>query len=116
MTFGVNGSEIPKATEHFGTNKILKKRPCRTDVKNSAFNRKELLEQDIRFKMKFYYTKNASYETSHIGTIRLVPDADAIKDLSVDFDHMKDMIYGEKPSFEEIIDSIAKLEDEINAL
>ena len=88
----------------------------RTDVKNSAFNRKELLEQDIRFKMKFYYTKNASYETSHIGTIRLVPDADAIKDLSVDFDHMKDMIYGEKPSFEEIIDSIAKLEDEINAL
>jgi hypothetical protein len=55
------------------------------------------LEQDIKFKLKFYYTKNASYETAHFGTLRLVPCADAIKDLSIDYEHMKDMIYGEKP-------------------
>lgn len=87
-----------------------------SDVKDRAFSRKELLDQDVKFKLKFYYAKNASYETAHFGTVRLVPSADAIKDLSVDYDHMKDMIYGEKPSFDEIMGSIAKLEEEINGL
>lgn len=88
----------------------------RSDVKSKAFSRKELLEQDVRFKLKFYYAKNASYETAHIGTVRLLPGADAIKDLSIDYEHMTDMIYGEKPSFDEIMDSIAQLEQEINGL
>ena len=88
----------------------------RSEVKDKAFSRRELLEQDIRFKLKFYYAKNASYETAHIGTLRLVPSEDAIKDLSLDYAHMKDMIYGEKPSFDEIMETIEKLEDEINGL
>lgn len=88
----------------------------RTDVKDSAFKRKELLEQDVRFKLKFYYAKSASYETARIGTLRLVPSEDAIRDLSIDYDHMRDMIYGEKPTFDEIMNSIAKLEGEINSL
>lgn len=88
----------------------------RSDVKYRAFSRKELLEQDVKFKLKFYYAKNASYETARFGTVRLVPGADAFKELSADYDHMKEMIYGEKPSFKEIMDSIAKLEEEINGL
>lgn len=88
----------------------------RSDVKDRAFDRKELLEQDVRFKLKFYYAKSASYETARIGTLRLVPSEEAIKDLSIDYDHMRDMIYGEKPTFNEIMDSIAKLEKEINGL
>lgn len=88
----------------------------RSDVKEKSFRRKELLEQDVKFKQKFYYAKNASYETAQIGTLRLVPSEIAIKELSTDYDHMKDMIYGEKPSFEDIIKEIAKLEEEINGL
>lgn len=87
-----------------------------SDVKESAFNRKELLEQDVRFKLKFYYSQNASYETARIGSLRLVPEAAAIDDLRTDYDHMKDMIYGEKPTFEEIMRAIAELESEINSL
>lgn len=87
-----------------------------SDVKDKAFGRKELLEQDVRFKLKFYYTRNASYETAKIGTVRLVPSKTGIKDLNSDYDHMKDMIYGVKPSFSEIIDSITELETEINGL
>ena len=88
----------------------------RTGVKKEAFSRKELLDQDVKFKLKFYYAKNASYETAQIGTVRLVPSQAAIKDLSIDYDHMKDMIYGDKPSFDEIMESIAALETEINGL
>ncbi len=85
-------------------------------VKDLAFSQKKLLEQDVKFKLKFYYSKNASYETAHFGTVKLVPSKAAIKDLSVDYDHMKDMIYGKKPSFNEIMDTLAKLEVEINGL
>lgn len=88
----------------------------RSDVKERAFSRKELLEQDVRFKLKFYYARNASYETAQIGTVRLVPSEAAIKDLIIDYDHMKDMIYGEKPSFDEIMETIAMLETEIHTL
>ena len=63
-----------------------------------------------------FNAKNASYETAQIGTVRLVPSQAAIKDLSIDYDHMKDMIYGDKPSFDEIMESIAALETEINGL
>ena len=88
----------------------------RSDVKSKAFARKELLEQDVKFKLKFYYARNASYETAHIGTVQLVPNDAAIKDLSDDYDHMKEMIYGEEPSFDEIIETIGTLEAEINGL
>lgn len=85
-------------------------------MKSKAFARKELLEQDVKFKLKFYYAKNASYETAHIGTVQLVPNDAAIKDLSVDYEHMKDMIYGEKPTFNAILETIRALETEINEL
>ena len=88
----------------------------RSELKDKAFTRRELLEQDVRFKLKFYYAKNASYETAHCGTIRLDPGADAINDLRIDYEHMKDIIYGEKPSFDEIMESIRQLEEEINGL
>ena len=65
---------------------------------------------------KYVRRRNASYETAQIGTVKLVPSGAAIKDLSMDYDHMKDMIYGEKPSFDEIMETLAKLEAEINRL
>lgn len=40
-----------------------------SEVKDRAFSRRELLEQDIRFKLKFYYAKNASYETARMRDI-----------------------------------------------
>lgn len=88
----------------------------RSDVKNEAFRRKDLLTQDVKFKLKFYYVKNASYETAKIGTVKLVPCESAIRELELDYAHMKDMIYGDQPSFSEILDSLALLEAEINSL
>lgn len=39
-----------------------------------------------------------------------------IKILKDDYEHMKNMIYGEKPDFDIILNAVKKLEDEINAL
>jgi len=87
-----------------------------SDVKEKAFERKDLLVQDIRFKKKFYYSKSASYETAKIGSLRLIPCESAIKDLKSDYEHMKLMIYGNVPEFDEIILQLSKLEEEINRI
>lgn len=88
----------------------------KTAIKEKAFKRADLLAQDITFKLKFYYSKNASYETAKIGSLKLIPSEAAIKELKTDYEHMKGMIYGERPSFEAIITGLTALEKEINAL
>ena len=85
-------------------------------VKEQAFARKELLEKDVIFKQKFYYAKSAHYETATLKEISLIP-ADHIMDaVKQDYAAMKNMIYGEYPYFDDIIDCLTKLETEVHAL
>ena len=85
-------------------------------VKESAFKRKELLEKDITFKQKFYYAKGAHYETATLGSIMLVPGERLHKALAEDYQAMRNMIYGKMPEYEEIIEFLGKLEEEIHRL
>ena len=54
-------------------------------VKESAFERKELLEKDVAFKQKFYYAKGAHYETATLGSIILLPGESIHKALAEDY-------------------------------
>jgi len=85
-------------------------------VKDSAFKKKELLEKDIAFKQKFYYSKGAHYETATIKTVRLVPTDSVCNALKDDYKAMSNMIYGEKPSYDELVSYISELEKEIHEL
>ena len=87
-----------------------------SSVKDDAFKRKELLLKDIAFKSKFYYSKSASYETATLSGIKLAPPERLISEISMDYDRMKNMIYGEKPDFETILRDVSLLEDEIHNL
>lgn len=86
----------------------------KTYVKDSAIKQKDLLEKVAAFKMKFYPRGWARYDLAKIGTLKLVPAEHSVKDLKKDYEKMKQMIYGFYPSFEELMDSIQKLEIEIN--
>ena len=91
---------------------------CMTNspVKEQAFARKELLEKDVIFKQKFYYAKNAHYETATLTEISLIP-ADHIMDaVKQDYAAMKNMIYGDYPGFETIIEQLKELEMEVHNL
>lgn len=83
-------------------------------VKELAFNRKELLEKDVAFKQKFYYAKSAHYETATLKEIRLVPPNWLMKPLENDYTAMKNMIYGEMPDFEKLIEYLGHLQEEIH--
>lgn len=91
---------------------------CMTNsaVKKNAFARKELLEKDIVFKQKFYYAKSAHYETASLADIMLILADYILDDVRKDYSAMKNMIYGEYPSFESIISCLSKLEKEIHSL
>lgn len=85
-------------------------------VKESAFRQKELLERDVAFKQKFYYTKNARYETATLKSIMLVPNEKRKNELKKDYLAMHNMIYGTIPSFEEMIRYRECLQNEIHEL
>lgn len=85
-------------------------------VKEKAFLDIELLKEVVLFKDKFYRSSWAKYIEACPGTIKLLPPEQSWSALSDDYLHMQNMIFGDKPSFEEIMKGIKKLEDEINSL
>lgn len=87
-----------------------------SDIKDTAFKRKDLLEKDVSFKLKFYYSKRASYENATLSTIQLIPNNAVINDLKQDYQNMKSMIYGYYPDFDLIIECLSKLQEEIHNL
>lgn len=89
---------------------------CASPVKNSALGQTDLLDAVVKFKRKFYRCNWAKYELATIGTISLLPPDRTLPALKQDYEHMKNMIFGPKPPFSEILEVIADLEKEIHAL
>ncbi|WNY24272.1 hypothetical protein MmiHf6_16020 [Methanimicrococcus hongohii] len=87
-----------------------------SDVKQKAFENKEILEQVSSFKEKFYPQKWADYGNAKIGTVKLLPPEYNSDILEQDYENMQIMIFGERPSFQEMMDSIKQLESELNQL
>ncbi|MEF9880424.1 MAG: nucleotidyl transferase AbiEii/AbiGii toxin family protein [Clostridia bacterium] len=86
-----------------------------SNVKALAFADFDLLASVVRFKNRFYPTGSAHYELAKPGTFRLMPPERSIQLLQSDYEHMKNMIYGNQPSFEEILACLQSMEEEINA-
>ena len=87
-----------------------------TPVKETAFAQLELLNTVVDFKMKFYPRAWARYQEATPGTFKLVPPEYRFAALAADYEAMKDMLYGNVPSFETVMHTIRQLEQEINAL
>lgn len=88
----------------------------KTDVKNNAFNNIGLLDKVVTFKTKFYRNPWARYDLAYPGTLRLMPPEYNMKKLRDDYLLMQNMLFGEKPSFEDVLESVERLELEINKL
>ena len=83
-------------------------------VKDRALADTDLLTRVVAFKDKFYRCPWARYDLAKRGTMRLMPPEYNIPKLIEDYDHMQNMIFGDKPAFDKILDSIYNLEKEIN--
>lgn len=87
-----------------------------SDIKKTAFERKELLEKDVAFKQKFYYVKSAHYETATLKTVSLIPTEEIMQSLKNDYAAMTNMFYGNAPEFDEMLEYLKELEKEIHDL
>ena len=73
----------------------------------------KLFEEVKTFKSKYYRTSWSNIESSSLGTIRLIPSEDRLKEIKDDYNQMKDMIFENRPTFEEIINGLYELEEVI---
>ena len=110
--FRTNGKIPPRYSRHYYDLQCM----ARSLVKDAAFQDLDLLRQVVAFKDRFYPAGSAHYELAEPGTMRLMPPEDCLSALRADYEHMKNMIFGEKPEFEVILAAIAALESEIHSL
>ena len=74
------------------------------------------LDNVIQFKKRFYPRSWANYDSAKQGTLKLIPPSHVLEPMEKDYQAMSDLIFGKKPSFEEIIAVLRELELEINQL
>lgn len=86
-----------------------------SQVKENALANRELLSAVVEFKNRFYARSWARYDLAKPGTFRLLPPPHAEKYLRTDYSDMAEMIYGHRPSFDDIIAALGSLETEINS-
>ena len=87
---------------------------CNSPVKEAALADIGLLDDVVAFKRKFYRCAWAKYELATVESISLLPPQYAMSALAADYAHMGNMIFGDKPSMDEILSVITDLEQEIH--
>lgn len=110
--FRTNGKVPPRYSRHYYDVWCMAQSP----VKDAAFVDLDLLRQVVAFKDRFYPAASAHYELAKPGTMRLLPPEDCLPALRADYEHMKNMIFGEKPEFERVLTTVRILEHEISGM
>lgn len=86
-------------------------------VCDSALREIALLPEVADFKETWYSQSTAHYDLArHPGTLRLVPDTPILKELERDYSAMQSMLYGNRPSFSNIVTQLQQLETRIHEL
>ena len=106
-----NGLGIQQARHYYDLYCI-----AHSESKAAAYEDLDLLGRVVEFKMKFYPRKWAQYELARPGTMKLCPPAYRYAALEEDYAVMQGMMFGECPSFADLMAFIRELEAEINAL
>ena len=107
-----NRTVPPRCSRHYYD--VMKM--ARSEVRRKALNDPSLLVSVVDFVSRFYHQTWARYELARPGSFKLIPSPEVARAHSADYEMMKDMIYRERPSFEEILDELKSLESDINAI
>ena len=100
-----------RATRHYyDLYQLSKQDYTKSILKDDAFI------NDIIYHRKYYSRlRRFDYDTLKRGSLNIIPSSDILEALRLDYEIMSaEMIYGESPSFEEIIYEVQYLQEEIN--
>jgi hypothetical protein len=106
------GAMPPRYSRHYYDLYKLASSP----VRNSAIADLKLLRDVVAFKQRFYPSGWAKYEDATPGSLKLIPGDSHLAELRRDYRGMAVMIYGPIPDFDQIADTLALLEKQINQL
>ena len=106
--------ETKKAPKRFSRHYYDVCRMFCSGVFDVARNDLALLADIVDFTRRFYPRSWAHFELCKPGTMLLMPSEHAMPVMRADYAAMRNMIYGDYPSFDEILMTIKKLESEIN--
>ncbi|MEK7720927.1 MAG: nucleotidyl transferase AbiEii/AbiGii toxin family protein, partial [Elusimicrobiota bacterium] len=73
-----------------------------------------LLKDVVKHKSVFFSSAAARYDLAVPGTLKLVPPQGRKKELEDNYAKMREMIFGQAPGWDDIIQELKRLEDEIN--
>lgn len=85
-----------------------------SDVKERALEDAALLKSVVDFKMTFWRSNAARYDLCVPGMLKLMPPDNTLSLVERDYASMRNMIFGEAPTFDALMTSILELEAEIN--
>jgi hypothetical protein len=81
----------------------------------AAITQHDLRERVVAWKRQFFGSAWANYDLAKPGTFRLVPPADRIRALKIDYEAMRDMYLSGPMGFDEVLTVLEELEQRINA-
>lgn len=99
------------ARHYYDVYKLVK-----TGLYKTALAQPDLLADVVVFKEKFYPSAWANYGTATLAGLVLQPSAHHLNALQTDYTQMQEMLFGNKPSFADILATLTELEHEVRAL
>ena len=82
----------------------------------AAKNNLPLLKDVVDFTQKFYLRSWAHFELCKPGTMLLQPSEHALPIMRADYLAMRQMIYGDYPSFDILLETLRAIESDVNSL
>ena len=90
-------------------------RMIKAGIGDSAAEDEDLFHRIASHRNIYFRYSWVDYSTYAPGRLRLVPDIDQMSDWRQDYNNMKnEMLYGEVPSFEDIMESVSQFEGRFN--
>ena len=74
----------------------------------------DLLRKVARHKEVFFRAAWMRYEDAKPGTLRIVPPDARLTELEQDYRKMQEMIFGELPAFEHLLEVLREIERQVN--
>lgn len=88
-----------------------------TAFAEAALSDMELYQEIIAHRQRFYHVGGVNYELNHLSTITFCPTGELRDKMRLDYEAMKtSMIYGEKLSFDALIDRLEQLENRFRSM
>ena len=86
-------------------------------VDNKALNDEELYRSIVEHRRQFINLKGFDYDTLCPETLNIIPSEQVVELWKKDYEQMRlSMIYGDAPTFEEIMEHLGRLQQKVRTL